>query len=48
MREWGTLALPLVGPAGVKGGKVDIISPFLQILHIEEGALPLLARLFPF
>jgi hypothetical protein len=47
-REWGTPTILLAGPAGIKGGKVDIVGPLLQILHIEEGVLPLLARLFPF
>jgi hypothetical protein len=48
MREWGTPTISLTRPADIKGGKVDVVSPLLQILHIEEGALPLLARLFPF
>jgi predicted ThiF/HesA family dinucleotide-utilizing enzyme len=47
-REWGTPTISLTGPTGIEGGKVDIVSPLRQILHIEEGALPLVARLFPF
>jgi hypothetical protein len=45
--ERGTPTVSLTRPARIKGRQVDIINALLQILHIEEGALPLLARLLP-
>jgi hypothetical protein len=46
--ERGALAVALARPTRIKGGQVDMVDALLQILHIKEGALPFLARHFPF
>jgi hypothetical protein len=45
--ERGDPAVALARPTRVEGGQVDMVNALLQILHIEEGALSFLARLFP-
>jgi hypothetical protein len=44
--ERGAPAVALARSTRVEGGHVDVVDALLQILHIEEGALPFLARLF--
>jgi hypothetical protein len=45
-RKRSAPAVPL-RPVCIKGRQVDMVCALLQILHIEEGTLPLFAGLFP-
>jgi hypothetical protein len=45
--ERGAPTVTLARSTHVKGGQVDVVNTLLLILHIEEGALPFLARLLP-